>query len=102
MLIQKTGSTAGSSGIGNRLPPVNEGEMENKGFEFTLGYNMVRLEIYLRSASKGGEAKNKIVYMDETTANPEYQWQTGHPFEAWLAYKSAGAFVDQRTSTMKG
>ncbi|HEY5916433.1 MAG TPA: TonB-dependent receptor [Chryseolinea sp.] len=95
MLIQKTGSTAGSSGISNRLPPVNLGEMVNKGFEFTLGYNGQAGDFMYTLGINAGYNKNKVVYMDETTAAPEYQWQTGHPFEAWLAYKSDGAFLDQ-------
>jgi len=95
MLIQKTGSTPATTGISDRLPPVNLGEMENKGFEFTLGYNGQSGDFNYRIGVNAGYNKNKIVFMDETTANPEYQWQTGHPFEAYLAYKSAGAFVDQ-------
>ena len=95
MLIQKTGSTPTSTGIANRLPPVNLGEMENKGFEFTLGYNGEAGGFVYRIGVNAGYNKNKVVYMDETTANPEYQWQTGHPYEAYLAYQSDGAFLDQ-------
>jgi len=95
MLIQKTGSTPGSSGIGNRLPPVNLGEMENKGFEFTLGYNGDISGLVYRIGVNAGYNKNKVIFMDETTANPPYQWQTGYPYGAYLAYKSDGAFLNQ-------
>lgn len=96
MLIQKTGSTPASSGIGGRLPPVNLGEMTNKGFEFTLGYNGGNRSGFMYTLGvNAGYNKSNIVFMDETTANPAYQWQTGHPFNAYLAYKSDGAFLDQ-------
>ena len=38
ILIQKTGSTPGSSGISDLLPPVNAGKVDNEGFEFALNY----------------------------------------------------------------
>jgi TonB-dependent starch-binding outer membrane protein SusC len=95
MLINKTGSTPSSTGIANRLPPVNLGEMENKGFEFTLGYNGQSNGFIYSIGVNAGYNKNKVIYMDETTANPEYQWQTGHVYEAYLAYLSDGAFLDE-------
>jgi hypothetical protein len=39
MLIVRSGSTPQSSGISNILPPVNEGHLENKGWEARVGYN---------------------------------------------------------------
>ena len=95
MLIQQTGSTPASTGIAGRLPPVNLGEMNNKGYEFTLGYKGEVSGLTYRFGVNAGHNKNKIVYQDETTANPSYQWQTGHPLDAYLAYKSDGAFKDQ-------
>jgi len=95
MLIQQTGSTPASTGIANRLPPVNLGEMNNKGFEFTLGYNGDVSGFVYKLGVNGGYNKNRIVFQDETTANPQYQWQTGHPLGAYLAYKSDGAFLNQ-------
>lgn len=95
MLIQKTGSTPASTGIASKLPPVNQGEMQNKGFEFTLAYNGSTSGLTYRVGVNAGYNKNKIIYMNETTANPEYQWQTGHPIGAYLAYKSDGVFKSQ-------
>jgi hypothetical protein len=48
----------------------------------------------------GGYAKNKILYYDENSGQPKYQWATGHPFSgnggtAYLAYDYAGVFKDQ-------
>jgi TonB-dependent starch-binding outer membrane protein SusC len=95
MLIPKQGSTPSSTGIVNRLPPVNLGEMDNKGFEFTLGYNGNVSGLTYRVGVNAGYNKNKVVFMDETTANPAYQWQTGYQWQAYLAYKSAGVFLNQ-------
>jgi TonB-dependent starch-binding outer membrane protein SusC len=94
MLIQKTGSTPGSTGI-KELPPVNLGEMQNKGFEFTLGYHGNISDVNFNVGVNAGYNKNKIIFRDETTANPEYQWETGHTYRGYLAYQSDGAFLNQ-------
>lgn len=92
MLIYKTGSTPNSSGIANKLPPVNEGEMRNKGFDFNIGYNGRTSGVTYRVGVNAGYNKNEIIYMDESTGAPEYQWQTGHPYGAYLAYITEGVF----------
>jgi TonB-linked SusC/RagA family outer membrane protein len=95
MLIYKQGSTPESTGLAGRLPPVNAGKMENKGFEFTLGYNGQSGNFGYRIGVNAGYNKNKVIYMDEVTSAPAYQWQTGHQLNAYLAYKSDGAFLSQ-------
>ncbi|MEO5978709.1 MAG: TonB-dependent receptor [Chryseolinea sp.] len=101
MLIYRQGSTpetsglAGGNGYSNKLPPVNAGKMENKGFEFTLGYNGQTSGFTYRFGVNAGYNKNKVIYMDEVSAAPSYQWQTGHQLNAYLAYKSDGAFLNQ-------
>ena len=95
MLISKLGSTPASTGIADRLPPVNAGKMENKGFEFTLGYNGQASGLKYRVGVNAGYNKNRVLYMDEIISAPSYQWQTGHPYDAFLAYKSDGAFKNQ-------
>lgn len=96
ILIQKQGSTPGSTGIGTLLPPVNAGRVDNKGFEFSLAYNTkVGRDLNIRAGINGGYAKNKVVFMDEIPGAPVYQRQEGKPIGAVLVYKSAGAFLDQ-------
>ncbi len=95
MLIFATGSTPNSTGIANRLPPVNEGIMENKGYDFTLGYNGEISDLTFRIGVNAGYNKNKVIFMDEPQGAPEYQWQTGHPWNAFLAYKSDGVFLNE-------
>jgi len=94
ILIQETGSTPSSSGIADLLPPVNAGKVDNKGFEFSVMYNYNRSEVRWNAGVNAGYAKNTVVYMDEIPGAPEYQWQEGKPMDAFLVYKSAGAFLD--------
>jgi TonB-linked SusC/RagA family outer membrane protein len=96
ILIQKTGSTPASSGINTLLPPVNAGQVDNKGFEFNLVYNGKPTSAFrVRAGVNGGYAKNKVVFMDEVPGIPDYQKQEGKPIDGYLVYKSAGAFLDQ-------
>ena len=99
ILIQKLGSTPQSSGISNLLPPVNEGHVENKGWEFRVGYNgAVGKDFNFTVATNGGYAKNKIIYWDENPGVPAHQKATGHSFgtsgTAFLAYEYDGVFKD--------
>jgi hypothetical protein len=77
------------------LPPVNAGKVDTKGFEFKLDYTGRVSDLKFTVGVNGGSAKNKVVYMNETTANPSYQWQTGQPLGALLLYQSDGVFKDQ-------
>ncbi len=96
ILIQKTGSTPASSGINSLLPPVNAGKVDNKGWEFNIGYNGKGANGFTyRFGINGGYAKNKVVFMDEIPGAPDYQRQEGRQIGAYLVYKSAGVFLDQ-------
>lgn len=96
ILIQETGSTPGSSGISTLLPPVNAGEVQNKGFEFGFVYNKSNNSDFRYSFGlNGGYAKNEVIFMDEVPGAPDYQRQEGKPIGAFLVYESDGAFVDQ-------
>ena len=96
ILIQKTGSTPASSGINALLPPVNAGKVDNKGFEFNVGYNSkAGKDLTFRAGVNGGYAKNKVVFLDEIPGAPSYQLQEGKPIGSFLVYKSAGVFLNQ-------
>lgn len=96
ILIQLTGSTPASSGINTLLPPVNAGEVENKGFEYNIGYNGKAGKAFQwRFGINGGYAKNKVIFMDEIPGAPDYQLQEGKPIGAYLVYQSNGVFRDQ-------
>ena len=97
ILIQETGSTPASSGINTLLPPVNAGEVENQGFEFSLTYNGggSNSDIRYTVGLNGGYAQNKVIFMDEVPGAPDYQLQEGKPIGSYLVYESDGAFRDQ-------
>lgn len=97
ILIQKLGSTPASVGI--TLPPVNLGRVDNKGYEFNVGYNGKISDFTYTVSVNGGYAKNKIVFFDEAPGSPEWQKATGHSFGTngpnYLAYEFDGVFKDQ-------
>lgn len=96
ILIQQTGSTPGSSGISNLLPPVNAGKVDNEGFEFALNYYGGSADGFKWDAGlNGGYAKNKVVFMDEIPGAPDYQLQEGKPIGAYFVYEYDGVFRDE-------
>lgn len=95
MLIYNRGTTPQTTGIANRLPPVNGGRMDNRGFEFTLAYNGQLSDLRFRVGANAGYNKNKVVYMNEITAAPEYQRQTGYQHNSYIAYEFDGVFLSQ-------
>ena len=94
ILWQPQGSTPASAGISDILPPQNIGKVDNKGWEFNVGYNGHVGDLTYSVSVNGGYAKNKVVYQDEPTSAPSYQWQTGYPIGAFLAYQYDGVFKD--------
>lgn len=101
ILIARAGSTPQSSGISNLLPPVNEGKLENRGWEFKVGYNgRASKDLTFNVSVNGGYSKNKILFWDENPGVPEHQRATGHSFgtngQAFLAYQYDGAFKDAK------
>ncbi len=100
ILIQKQGSTSQSSGISTLLPPVNLGRVDNRGFEFKLGYNGQAGDVTFNVGVNGGYAKNKVVFWDESPGVPIYQRATGHSVGSngydFLAYVSDGVFRDEK------
>ncbi|MDQ6843555.1 MAG: TonB-dependent receptor [Bacteroidota bacterium] len=99
-LIRQQGSIPQSSGITDILPPVNLGRVENKGFEFKVGYGDQVGDLRYTISVNGGYAKNKVTFWDEPPGAPDYQRATGHPYGtngfSFLAYEYAGVFKDQK------
>lgn len=97
ILIQKTGSTPASSGISNLLPPVNDGKVDNQGFEFAVNYyGGQNSDFKYDFGINGGYANNEVVFMDEIPGAPSYQRQEGKPINAYLVYESDGAFLNEQ------
>ncbi|MEJ7830311.1 MAG: SusC/RagA family TonB-linked outer membrane protein, partial [Segetibacter sp.] len=105
ILIQRAGSTpqstgiTGAPGIGSLLPPVNAGHVENKGWEFRVGYNGKVSDLAFNASVNGGYARNKVIFWDENPGVPDYQRATGHSFSTsgfdFLSYVYDGVFKDE-------
>jgi TonB-linked SusC/RagA family outer membrane protein len=105
-LIQQLGSIPQSSGITTRLPPVNLGKLNNRGWEFKVGYSDQIENIRYNVSVNGGYAKNRIVFWDEAEGAPEYQKTTGKAYGSngagFLAYQYDGVFRDQKEIDVNG
>ncbi|MBE7174820.1 MAG: TonB-dependent receptor [Mucilaginibacter polytrichastri] len=95
ILISRGNSVPGSSGITDKLPPVNLGRVNNQGFDFKLSWNDQAGDFAYGISVNGGYAKNKIMFWDETPGAPEWQRSTGRPTGTGLAYLYDGVFRDQ-------
>lgn len=95
ILIARGNSIPGSSGITDKLPPVNLGKVNNKGFEFKLSYNDKAGDLGYGVSINGGYSKNKIIFWDETPGAPAWQQSTGMPTGTELVYQYTGVFRDQ-------
>jgi TonB-linked SusC/RagA family outer membrane protein len=99
-LLQQAGSIPGSAGISNILPPVNYAKLENKGWEFKVGYAGQLGDLRYNVSVNGGYSKNKIVKWTEAAGVPEWQRSTGKPFgsngASYLVYLYDGVFATQK------
>ncbi|PST81662.1 SusC/RagA family TonB-linked outer membrane protein [Pedobacter yulinensis] len=95
ILIPRSGSIPGSSGITNKLPPVNLGRVNNKGFDFKVSYADKIGELSFNVSLNGGYSRNKILFWDETPGAPVWQQSTGMPINTFLVYDYDGVFVSQ-------
>ena len=90
----KNASVPQSTGI--TLPAQNIGEVSNKGFDLTLGYNgKIGRDFTFTVGVNGGYAKNKIEFWDEAPGAPEWQRTTGRPMNTYMSYLYDGVFKDQ-------
>jgi TonB-linked SusC/RagA family outer membrane protein len=99
-LFRQEGLIPGSAGISNILPPVNYAKLNNKGWEFTVGYTGNYGDLRYSVSVNGGYAKNKIVLWNEPAGVPEWQRSTGKPFgsngASYLVYLYDGVFATQK------
>lgn len=99
-LFTQEGSIPLSAGISNILPPVNYAELENKGWEFMLGWSDQKGDLRYSISINGGYAKNKILKWNEPLGVPEHQKSTGRSFgsngASYLVYLYDGVFATQK------
>ncbi len=93
ILTQPSASLPALSGI--TPPRQNIGKVENKGFDFTLGYNDNFGDFNFGISINGGYAKNKVLFNDEAEGSPEWQRTTGRPIGTNLVYGYNGVFATQ-------
>lgn len=100
VLLTQTGAIPSSAGISGILPPVNYGKLNNKGWEFKVGYGGRSGDLNYNVSVNGGYAKNKIILWTEAAGVPEWQRATGGTFgsngPAFLVYRYDGVFLDQK------
>lgn len=92
-----------TAGFGSSLPPSNIAKVENRGYEFNIGYSDKTRDFRYNVSINGGYAKNKITFWDEVPGRPTYQLSTGHPMpddinnpDGMLLYQYDGVFATQK------
>ncbi len=77
------------------LPYVNNGKVENKGFEVEAGYknNSGEFKYYVNAGV--WYAKNKIIEMSEEVRRFDYLYRTGNPINQPFGLEAIGFFLDQ-------
>jgi TonB-dependent starch-binding outer membrane protein SusC len=93
ILAYRNASVPQTTGL--TLPPENFGEVDNKGFEYNIGYRNQLGDFRYNVSVNGGYARNEIIFWDEAPGAPEWQRTTGKPMFTYLAYQYDGVFRDQ-------
>ncbi len=75
-----------------QLPPVNIGEVENKGFEIEMRTMPSIGEVRLQIAGNFSFARNKRLFFDEITQDLYYMNATGRPIGQFFGYIWTGEF----------
>lgn len=93
ILVRRNASVPQTTGM--TLPAENIGKVDNKGFEFRVGYtdhagSKFRYDISVN----GGYSKNQIKFWDEAPGAPSWQRSTGKQMNTSLYYEYDGVFRD--------
>jgi TonB-linked SusC/RagA family outer membrane protein len=76
------------------LPPVNMGEVENKGYEIEIKWNDKIREFRYWIEPNISFARNKIIFMDEIPPTEPYQAETGRSTNSLLGYLTEGFYSE--------
>jgi len=94
ILYPRYGSIPASTGM--TLPPENIAKVDNKGYEFRIGYNGQKGELRYNIGVNGGYSRNKIVFWDEAPGAPAWQRSTGASMNTFNFYVYDGVFRDEQ------
>jgi TonB-linked SusC/RagA family outer membrane protein len=93
ILVRRNASVPQTTGM--TLPAENIGKVDNKGFEFRVGYTDHAGSKFRYDVSvNGGFSKNKVVFWDEAPGAPSWQRSTGKQMNTNLYYEYDGVFRD--------
>ncbi|WPV65169.1 TonB-dependent receptor [Chitinophaga sp. LS1] len=93
ILVRRNASVPQTTGM--TLPAENIGKVDNKGFEFRIGYtDKIGPDFRYDISVNGGYSKNKIIFWDEAPGAPSRQRSTGRPMNTALYYEYDGVFKD--------
>ncbi|MBP3943219.1 TonB-dependent receptor [Sphingobacteriaceae bacterium WQ 2009] len=92
ILWQRNASIPQTTGM--TLPAENIGKVDNKGWEFNLGYQDKVGDWGYNVSVNGGYAKNKIIFWDEASGSPAWQRTTGRTINSGIYYIYDGVFKD--------
>ncbi len=96
ILWRRNASVPQSSGLSTLLPAENIGEIENKGFDFNVGFRGQKGELQYSISANGGYAYNRILFWDEPPGAPDWQRSTGLPMNTPApVYLYDGVFATQ-------
>jgi TonB dependent receptor len=81
--------------VGVSLPDLNQGKVNNQGFEASLRYNSNPIKAFQFFAEASAwYAKNKIVFASEAIKLYDYQYSTGREIGQPLGLEALGLFKD--------
>jgi TonB-linked SusC/RagA family outer membrane protein len=93
ILVRRNASVPLTTGM--TLPAENLGKVDNKGWEFRIGYTDKAGKNFRYDVSvNGGYSRNKIIFWDEAPGAPAWQHSTGRPMNTSLYYEYDGVFRD--------
>lgn len=93
ILITRSASIPAYSGL--VLPAENLGKVNNSGVEIVASYRDKAGDFEWGITGNFTYAENKVVYMDEAVATPEWQRTTGNPIDGLVLYKALGIYQNQ-------
>ncbi|MEP7257929.1 MAG: SusC/RagA family TonB-linked outer membrane protein, partial [Flavitalea sp.] len=76
-------------------PIINGGEIQNKGFEFTLGYQEVKRDFSYNVSLNFAANRNKVINLNGENLPLETGLKVGEPMYSFLGYKTKGIIRTQ-------